>query len=472
MNVRNNENETGFASAVLERMETEHDASAQLHDLKPFAQPSLEFYEDAAADFPEEILESPRAGVANMPASEALKRLKTGETLKNVRIERLRLTGEFTVPIRMERVHLVQPSFDRATFLADVEMIHGTIERPRFNGKTTFAKAWNLKSSTLLSAIIRDVTVAGPLKCDYLRTRGKFLVANSTLSGQARFWDASFEGWVEFKDVTFADQADFRSLSADEGFVLTECRFARDCLFRGASISKKWEATRTRFDGLLDFSKAKLNDFVYLETIEQGPGQQFAFHNTVAERLSVRPDQLNNRLASERAGNFTQAMAEFGLLKRVFEGLHRYEEEDWAFYKFKINQRRCRSHTWRKPWTELSRFADWLLLDRGCAYGTSPMRAVASALVLILAFALLYAVFINSLHVERVPFGSIEDKTSLANRVMIGLTTSVASFISGYGDLRDVARGGFMNLALIAESLLGTLLWGLFIVAFSRKVIR
>jgi hypothetical protein len=29
-----------------------------------------------------------------------------------------------------------------------------------------------------------------------------------------------------------------------------------------------------------------------------------------------------------------------------------------------------------------------------------------------------------------------------------------------------------MNLFLVAESLLGTLVWGLFIVAFSRKVIR
>jgi hypothetical protein len=56
--------------------------------------------------------------------------------------------------------------------------------------------------------------------------------------------------------------------------------------------------------------------------------------------------------------------------------------------------------------------------------------------------------------------------------MMIGLTTSVAAFTSGYGDLRDVARGGFMNVFLMAESLLGTLLWGLFIVAFGRKVIR
>ena len=42
---------------------------------------------------------------------------------------------------------------------------------------------------------------------------------------------------------------------------------------------------------------------------------------------------------------------------------------------------------------------------------------------------------------------------------------------SGEGSLRDAAQG-WMNIPMIVESLLGTLIWGLFIVAFSRKVIR
>ncbi len=54
---------------------------------------------------------------------------------------------------------------------------------------------------------------------------------------------------------------------------------------------------------------------------------------------------------------------------------------------------------------------------------------------------------------------------------MIATLTSVSAFTSGFGDIRGAAQG-WMNLPLIVESLLGTLLWGLFIVAFSRKVIR
>ena len=54
---------------------------------------------------------------------------------------------------------------------------------------------------------------------------------------------------------------------------------------------------------------------------------------------------------------------------------------------------------------------------------------------------------------------------------MIGLLTSVSVFTSGVSGIREMARG-WMNMPLIVESMLGTLLWGLFIVAFSRKVIR
>jgi hypothetical protein len=308
-----------------------------------------------------------------------------------------------------------------------------------------------------------------PLRCNNVRCRGKLLVERCAFEGRVRFWEAQLQGWVEFHECEFADEADFRSLHAEQGFVLSRCRFRADALFRGASFQKKWQADGTRFDGLLDLSKAKLHDFVYLEGIEQGGRQRFAFTNAVAERILVRTDQLAGRLASEEAGDHARAMQEYGLLKRVFEGLHRYEQEDWAFYRFKVSQRRCRGRSWRRPWTKLAQVADWLLLDHGCGYGTNPFRAVRAAVLIMLAFALVYIAGVESLYVENLPFDG--RKTDLANRAMIGVLTSVSAFTSGFGDIRGAARG-WMNVPLIAESLLGTLLWGLFIVAFSRKVIR
>jgi hypothetical protein len=369
----------------------------------------------------------------------------------------------------MRGVVLEQPIFDKATFLDEVAMTHCVLDRPRFGKRTTFAKGLDLSAATAIGSLIRNVAVGGMLRCDNLRTRGKFILAQAKLAGPVRFWEARFGGWVDFKNCEFDAEADFRSLHADEGFVLTRCRFAGDFLFRGATVCKKWDATTTRFDALLDLSKAKLHDFAYLEQIEQGPGQRFAFANALAERVLVRTDQLAGRLASEQAGDHARAMQEYGLLKRTFEGLHRFEQEDWAFYRFKVNQRRSCPRSWRRPWSKAAQLFDWLLLDVGCGYGTHPLRAVRAAAAIMAAFGVIYAAAPHHLPVEQLPFdGPIG---SLPNRLMIGLLTSVSVFTAGVGSLRDMARG-WMNLPIVAESMLGTLLWGLFIVAFSRKVIR
>lgn len=405
----------------------------------------------------------------DMHPSEVMERLRRGEKIEKVRVVGLRLKGEYALPVRFLNVVLVDPVIEKATFAEDVAFEHCTLDRPKFTRVSTFEKGLGFTASTLIKADLRRMTVRGVFRCDNIRTRGRFLVEGAKFEGKARFWEARFLGWAEFKGCEFVEEADFRSIHAEEGFILAGCHLRANALFRGATVQKKWQADTSRFDGLLDLSKAKLHDFVYLEAIEQGPTQRFAFTNAVAERILVRPEQLAGRLASEEAGDHSQAMQEYGLLKRNFEGLHRYEQEDWAFYRFKVNQRRCKARSWHNPWTKVGGCCDWLLLDHGCGYGTRPLRAVRAALVIILGFALIYAIGIDSLYVEHPPFGPPHD--SLANRVMIGTLTSVSSFTSGFGDIRDAAKG-WMNIPLIAESLLGTLLWGLFIVAFSRKVIR
>jgi hypothetical protein len=62
-------------------------------------------------------------------------------------------------------------------------------------------------------------------------------------------------------------------------------------------------------------------------------------------------------------------------------------------------------------------------------------------------------------------------KLSTGNRLMIGFITSVSVFTSGVGSIREIAQGG-INIPLMIESIMGTLLFGLFIVALSCKVIR
>jgi hypothetical protein len=411
----------------------------------------------------------------DLSAREALEKLRAGEPLENVRIVKLQFKGEFPLPVLLKHVVLVQPQFDGAKFQGTVSFLGCTIDRPHYGKHTEFMQHLDLTGATLIRAQPTRLIVHGKLSCDNVICRGRFLVSNCRFEGGVRFWEARFHGWTEFRDCTFAGDADadFRSFHAEEGFVLQRCTFAGKALFRGATVSKKFEANGSRFEALLDFSKAKLHDYVYLEAIEQGAKQCFAFTNTIGECIRIRTEQLVGRLVSEQHHDHAAAMHEYAFLKRAFENLHRYDEEDWAFYRFKVNQRRARPRSWLRPWTKLTQFADWLLLDQGCGYCTDPFRAVRTAGIIILLFGLIYIVGIRQgyfdLSKTTMPFeGQPED---LSNAIVIGLFKSVAVFTSGLSGLGDIAHG-WMNVPLMVESLLGTLLWGLFIVAFSRKVIR
>jgi hypothetical protein len=406
-----------------------------------------------------------------MPAEEALERIRAGKPVENARVERLRLRGSFEQPVVFKDCVLVQPRFDGATFQADVSFLGCTVDRPYFGAACEFHKALLFTGSNLHRVQPTRLTVKGAFGCQNVVTRGQMRFTDCKFEGTVHFWEARFNGWAEFRDCAFAGEADFRSFHAEEGFVLQRCKFQGNVLFRGSTVEKKFEAASTRFEALLDFSKAKLHDYAYLETIELGPDARLAFTNTVGERVRINNEQIENRLASETKGDYEAAMHEYAFLKRNFESLHRYDQEDWAFYRFKVNQRRSRPRSWLKPWTKVFEFFDWLILDQGCGYCAAPFRAVRTAGIIILLFAALYAVGIDWFFLDdaKMPFAG--DHLSLANRVTIGLFKSVTVFVSGLGGVGDLAHG-WMNLPLITESLLGTMLWGLFIVAFSRKVIR
>ena len=393
-----------------------------------------------------------------------------GKTVENARIRKLKFRGNYDKPIAFRNCTLVQPEFNGATFAAEVKFVGCTIDRPMFNKLVTFENNLNFSGSTFNKAIFYRVTVKGEFSASGTQFKNKLGFKGCHFHKKATFWEAKFHGWAEFTECKFQSHANFRSLHADQGFVLVKCQFQGDFLFRGSSVSKKFALDGSRFEALLDISKAKFQDFAYLEQIEAGTMMRLACQNAIGERILIQPKQIEGRLLSEETGNHEQAMQEYGLLKKCYSTQHRYDQEDWAFYRFKMNQRRARPASWSRPWTKWRSFGEWLFLDIGCGYGTNPIRAVRMAFVIILSFAIVYALGVDQFYAEKKPFPD-EDVSSWANRTMIGLTTSVSVFTSGMGGIREVAKG-WMNIPVMIESVMGTLLFGLFIVAFSRKVIR
>ncbi len=406
---------------------------------------------------------------AEMGAAEALAILLAGKELAGVRVRRLVFKGEFALPVRVTNCTLVAPQFHGATFREGVSFAGSTVEKPAWRGAVLFEKDFDVSHAVFLKAPVYGVTVGGKFSAAYAEFRGKGAFAACVFQGVASFWEAKFAGWADFKECQFHSEADFRSVSGTQGVNFAGCHFRAAALFRGIHVAKKFDAGESRFDGLLDFSKAKLPDFVYLEAIKQGPAQRFAFLNAVAERIRVSPGQLQGRVASEVERRYDDAMQEYGLLKRCYSALHRYDHEDWAFYRFKVAQRKSQPVSWKRPWTIWRHAADWLFLDLGCGYGTNPLRAVRMAAVIVLSFAAVYAANVEDFYIEKLPFEGA--KTDPANRLMVGFTTSVSVFTSGMGGIREVAKG-WMNVPVMVESVMGSLLFGLFIVAFSRKVIR
>ncbi len=401
-------------------------------------------------------------------AKQALEQLRADGKLSNVSVSGLNLSGEFPKPLKLNHVRLVKLVINRATFKEFAEFQGCTFVRPIVRD-SSFEKGAKFNASTIRKALFSNIVFQGNVRFDNAHFEGSAKFDDCSFRA-ARFWEAHFDSWAEFQRCRFADTADFRSAHAEQGIVFA-CQFEGELLFRGLSAAKKVDLTNSRCHGLVDLSKAKLNDFVYLEQIEPGPGLQFAFANAIAERLLISTSLLSGRMKSEQEGEHGVAAAEFGLLKRNFESLHRYDDEDWAFYRFKINQRRARPTSWSRPWTKFLRLCDKVLLDWGCGYGTNPLRAVMSALVIIGLFGLLYAAEAHHFDVAAPPFPWFPAGHTV-NRLMLGLMTSISVFTAGFSGDHLRSAHGWVLVPLACEALLGTLLWGLFIVAFSRKVIR
>jgi len=421
-------------------------------------------------DAPPEDGEAKRS---EMPWQEAVALLIAGKEVVGVRIRRLRLSGDVTYPVRFRNCVLSQPEFNKCVFKESVHFLSCTVDRLQFIRVNVFEKDLKFDGSTVSKLMMNKAEVKGNLNAANATFRGKFFCQDCDFHGRVNFWESRFETWTNFLGCRFRSEADFRSIHAEQGFVMSNKSVVEgDILFRGANVEKKFQPDGAKFLGAVDLNKAKLHDFAYLEAIEQGPKQTFSFLNTVGERIRVRPEQIEGRLASELAGNHEDAMQEYGLLKKCYSALHRFDQEDWAFYRFKVAQRKSKPVSWRRPWTVWRTAADYLFLDVGCGYGTNPLRAVRMAVVIILFFALIYGLNVEMFYADpkKLPFPESQS-TDVENRVMIGFITSVSVFTSGMGGIREIARG-WMNVPVMVESIMGTLLFGLFIVAFSRKVIR
>ena len=406
-----------------------------------------------------------------MTAEQVQEHLKSGQPLTSVTISgKVNLQGNFPNEIKLVGCAAKQLQIHASQLGSNLTFAKCELKRARFENLVVEGDL-DLRGCDLYRVDFIKCEIKGKVRLDLVSSFQAIRFTQCKFHGQFRLWDGRFHDWVEFTKCQFHDKADFRNFHADEGFVAKDCQFEDDMLFRGSTVCKKLEFSGSRFDAITDFSKAKLRDVTYLEDIEQGPNHRFAFQNALFNRVLIRSSQLKGRLNSEETGEFLIAAEEYGLLKQNFQNLNRYDEEDLAFYRFKVNKRRSRKTSWLRPWTKLTTFLECLFLDLGCGYGAKPFRAVSSALLLMTVFAAIYALEIDRFDEITPPIADLAVDHP-ANRGLFGVVTSVSVFTAGFTGEHLKNAHGWVLIPLAIEALLGTLLWGLFIVAFSRKVIR
>ncbi len=161
----------------------------------------------------------------------------------NVRIDRLRFKGEFPLPVRpgAGRGRPGSTSTARPSSTPSPSRVQA---RPRPLGPRCDVRQGVQPQGVdpHQGPVRQDRPSAASGSATTSRRSATWLSNDCRFEDRVRFWEARFLGWAEFKRCTFVGEADFRSFHADEGFILADCKFEGNALFRGATCCKKWDA--------------------------------------------------------------------------------------------------------------------------------------------------------------------------------------------------------------------------------------
>lgn len=387
-----------------------------------------------------------------------------------------------TIPgdVTFRRSFLRKATFKRAKFQGAVLFKDCTLEDVRFHG-AEFEKG----------VTFEECEFRRTPRMSWISSKGPFVLRNCLFTGKVSFekcafgdrfdaWDTRFQGWLDLFDSTWEREADLRSATCSEGLVFRRGTIRGSLLLRGTTVQKKFAIEGTEIGGCLDLSKAKLHDFSYLEDLKLGPNGSIRLWNSILRALLLRPEQVTGRLASAREEDWEVAAQELGVLKTNYSALNWFDEEDWAYYEFKRARWKARAKKKEGGFAgRASRFFERVIFDWACGYGTMPMRVLAASLLVIVGFAALYCLPYLAGGVPSYDFagpGAVLAPYQLTgvpaiDGILTALLDSTSTFVSGFDGV-DKNVEGWLAVALTLEGLSGMLLLGLFIVSFSRKVIR
>ncbi len=415
---------------------------------------------------------------------EAKEKLLQGETISNHYIDRINLNKrDLEGPIEIEDCVIDTLDFNKSVFKGEVSIRRCKIKTlvlsdAVFEQKVNFKKSI-IGRGRIQSAIFHKNFNAESVKWSYTSFhktvfKEKVDFSRGSFTGDATFTNAQFEAEGNFSFVTFEGNgvfeftgwkgtADFRNVQVQEDLKFYRASFDEKLDFNGAVVRLSINMTQAKLDAMTDFANAMVGRTIELGGVTLSEEQGFRFSSVTTSSIIMDRDTVEGHVFPESEGKYDLAAKEYGFLRTNFQSINRFEDEDWAYYQFKRMERKSLKGS--SPFALLRKFFSYSFLDLGCGYGTKPFRTLSVGAVVIFAFALLYYV-----HLLGIPLtANYGFSGDFANRFFHSINISLIAFSGGYGDLTIV---GPIKIAAMVEYMLGVVFMGLFVVAFSRKVIR
>ena len=421
--------------------------------------------------------------LAKLSQEEAKEKIKAGEKIENVYIERISLSKfELTQPVEITGCKIDTIDFNKSQFKKDFILRQcevGTLVLAEaiFHGKCNLKKtkvgrgklqriqfkgAVNAESSCLIHTSFYESVFEQTVNFGYASFIGDATFQGTEFRKNSKWNSVKIDGAGTYIGTWWGEKADFRQVNVSNDLNFSGSTFESDLLLIGAVIGLNLNLDNCTFHAKTDLSNIMSGRNISILNVNLADTQSFRFANTTTPGLNIEGTTMEGHIYPENAGEYARAAKEYAFLRTTFQKMNRFDEEDWAYYQFKRMQRKG-TPLGLNPLNWIKRILEYLFLDIGCGYGTKPFRTLGVVAALVFTFGVCYSALGS---VGNADFGISNPKL---HNFLNAMNTSLIAFSGGYGDLQI---SGISRLLAMMEYMIGVIFMGLFVVSFSRKIIR
>ncbi|UCE07494.1 MAG: potassium channel family protein [bacterium] len=395
--------------------------------------------------------------------------------------------------------------FEKSTFNQDCYFVEASFHQVADFDSITFVEGADFRNCTFADRIeFRHATIK---QGSFVNIQCEKLVLLSEIKSQelnfqhARFHDlldftrANIKDTIKFDSVLFDKQASFdHSLFGHTSF--NQAQFNQNCSFRFVNFNQETTFQRVAFHGEVDFRNAgfdgnvnfydaKFNYRAYMRNVDFQRLADFRsanfeekvdftdakFHKSVCFEALMAEDvvlnwlQIKGKLINHQQKKFEPTMKEYGLLKTLFEKQNNYKDMDRAYRMFKRMERKSEKLSLTNPLKLLKKLFNFLILDLGSGYGTRPFNIALTTVIIILLFGIFYNFFNDQIIIDT-------QQSSPIKNLLFCIYFSFLSFVTLGAENLYADYSGWLKYVVAAQAFVGFFLMTLFVVTFTRKVIR